>query len=135
MLTSLQNPLALLGRLLIALMFIAAGWSKISGFDGTVGYIASKGLPLATLGAVLAIVVELGAGLALALGWRTQWAAVVLAGFTAVASVIFHNFWGAPAEQAMTQQLMFFKNVAIIGGLLGLAAWGAGALSLDGRRK
>ena len=134
MLTALQNPLALAGRLLLALLFLPAGFSKIAGFAGTVGYIASKGMPLPELGAVLAIVVEVGAGLALLGGFGTRWAALVLAGFTLVATFIFHNFWGVPADQVMVQQLMFFKNMAVVGGLLTVAAWGAGTWSVDAKR-
>ncbi|MBU3739541.1 MAG: DoxX family protein [Rhodoferax sp.] len=131
--SSLQNGLALIGRLLLALLFLPAGLSKITGFAGTVGYIGSVGLPLASLGAVLAIVVEVGGGLALLAGYRTRVAALVLAAFTLVASVFFHAYWSAPADQAFVQQLMFFKNIAVVGGLLVLAAFGPGATSLDAR--
>lgn len=134
MFTSLQNPLTLVGRLLLALLFLPAGISKIGGFVGTVGYIASKGLPLPTAGAAIAILVEVLGGLALIAGFGTRWAALALAGFTLVATVIFHNFWGMPADQVMVQQLMFFKNIAVVGGLLVLAAHGAGAWSLDAKR-
>lgn len=130
---SLQNTLSLVGRLLLALLFLPAGLSKIGGFAGTVGYISSVGLPLPALGAVLAIVVEVGGGLALLAGFGTRVAAIALALFTLVATVIFHAYWAVPAEQAMMQQLMFFKNIAVVGGLLVLAAHGAGALSLDAR--
>jgi putative oxidoreductase len=130
---ALQPHFSLVGRLLLALLFVPAGVMKITGFSGTVGYIASVGLPLASLGAVLAIVVEVGAGLALAVGWRIRWAALVLAAFTLVATVLFHNFWAMPADQAFVQQLMFFKNIAVVGGLLVVAAFGAGALSLDAK--
>jgi putative oxidoreductase len=130
-----MNPiLALIGRLLFALMFIPAGFSKISGFGGTVGYIASAGLPAPTLAAIGAIVVEVGCGIAIALGFKTRVAALILAAFTLVASVFFHAFWGAAADQQFVQQLMFFKNLAIVGGLLVLAAQGAGALSVDAKR-
>ncbi|MFZ4286582.1 DoxX family protein [Variovorax sp. HJSM1_2] len=134
MLNSLQNPLNLVGRLLIALLFLPAGISKLTGFAGTVGYIASKGLPMPSVGAAIALVVEIVGGLALIFGFGTRIAALVLAVFTLGASVFFHNYWGVPAEQAMVQQLMFFKNIAVIGGLLVLAAHGAGAWSLDARR-
>lgn len=133
MLNAFQNPLSLIGRLLLALLFIPAGLSKISGFEGTVGYIASVGLPLPTLAAVGTIALEIGAGLMLALGWKTRWAALALAAFTLLATVIFHNFWAMPADKAFVQQLMFFKNIAVVGGLLVVAAFGAGRLSLDGR--
>jgi putative oxidoreductase len=135
MLTSLQNPLTLIGRLLFALLFLPAGISKIAGFAGTVGYIGSKGLPMPALGAVIAIIVEVGGSLALISGFGTRMAALVLAVFTLVATFFFHNFWGVPVDQAMMQQLMFYKNIAVVGGLLVLAAHGAGAWSLDARRQ
>lgn len=131
---SLQNPLTLTGRLLLALLFLPAGIGKIGGFAGTVGYIGSVGLPLPQLATVLAIVVEVGGGLALLAGYGTRLAALALALFTLVATFVFHNFWAMPPEQVMMQQLMFFKNMAIVGGLLTLAASGAGAWSLDARR-
>lgn len=134
MTTSFQNPLALVGRLLLALLFLPAGISKIAGFAGTTGYIASKGLPLPELGVVIAILVEVGGSLALIAGFRIRMAALALAGFTLVATFVFHNFWGVPADQAMVQQLMFYKNIAVVGGLLLLAAHGAGAWSMDARR-
>ena len=123
-----------LGRLLLAALFLPAGLSKITGFEGTVGYIGSMGLPAPALGAVIAIAVEVLGGLALILGWHTRIAALVLALFTLAASVIFHAYWAAPAEQAFVVQLLFFKNIAVIGGLLILAAQGPGAYSVDARR-
>ncbi len=131
---SLQNPLTLTGRLLLALLFLPAGIGKIGGFAGTVGYIGSVGLPLPQLATVLAIVVEVGGGLALLAGYGTRLAALALALFTLVATFVFHNFWAMPPEQVMMQQLMFFKNIAVVGGLLVLAAHGAGAYSVDARR-
>lgn len=134
MLNALQNPLSLLGRVLIAVLFLPAGFGKLTGFAGTVGYISSVGLPLPTLAAVLAIVVEIGGGLAVLTGFGTRIAALALALFTLTASFFFHNYWGAPADQQFMQQLLFFKNIAVAGGLFTLAAWGAGAWSLDARR-
>lgn len=134
MISNFQNPLALVGRLLLALLFLPAGISKIGGFAGTVGYIASKGLPMASAAAVATIVIEVAASLALIAGFGTRWAALVLAGFTVIATFIFHNFWAMPADQAMMQQLMFYKNIAVVGGLLVLAAHGAGAWSVDAKR-
>jgi len=133
-LNSLQNPLSLVGRLLLAVLFLPAGIGKIAGFAGTVGYIASAGAPLPEVAAIIAIIVEVGGGLLLILGYQTRLVAFALAAFTLVASVIFHNYWTLPAGQQMVQQLLFMKNIAVVGGLLTLAAWGAGALSLDGKR-
>ena len=132
--SSLQNPIALIGRLLLAYLFIPAGIGKLTGFAGTVGYITSKGLPMPEVAAGLAIVVELGVGLMLLVGFQTRWAALVLTLFTLAAGFFFHNYWAVPADQAMVQQLMFNKTVAIAGGLLAFAAFGAGAFSLDAKR-
>lgn len=132
--TSLQNPLALAGRILLALLFIPAGVGKLTGFAGTVAYTASAGVPMPQVAVALALLVEVVGGLALLLGWQTRWAALALAFFTLVASFFFHNFWALPAEQAGMQQLLFYKNVAVAGGLLAFAAFGAGGLSVDARR-
>jgi len=132
---ALQNPVSLLGRILLAFLFLPAGIGKLTGFAGTVGYIASVGLPIPQVAAVVALIVEIVGGIALIVGFNTRIAALALSVFTLVASIFFHNFWAAPAEQHMVQQLLFFKNIAVIGGLLTLAAWGAGAWSLDARRK
>ena len=132
--TSLQNPLALIGRLLLAYLFIPAGIGKIGGFAGTAGYIASKGLPMPEVGAALAIVIEIGLGLLLLVGFQTRWAALILSLFTLAAGFFFHNYWAVPADQAMMQSLLFNKNLAIVGGLLAFAAFGAGAFSLDAKR-
>lgn len=131
--TPTTDALALVARLLFGYFFIPAGIGKIMGFAGTAGYIASVGLPMASLGAVLAIVVEVGGGLAVLLGFKTRIAALVLAVFTLAASVFFHAYWAAPEAQKMVAQLLFNKNLAVIGGLLLLAAFGPGRFSLDKR--
>jgi putative oxidoreductase len=132
---STQNALSLAGRALLALLFIPAGWGKIAGFAGVTGYIASKGIPLPQVCAALAIAAELGLGLLLLVGWQARWAALGLAVFTLVVTPIFHNFWAMPEAQQMMQQQAFFKNLAVAGGLLVVAAFGAGGWSLDGRRE
>jgi putative oxidoreductase len=134
MFTQLQNPLAFAGRLLLAALFLPAGLAKMTGFAGTVGYIASVGLPAATLAAVAAILVEVLGGVALILGLGTRLAALALALFTLVASFIFHAYWAVPADQAYVTELLFFKNIAVAGGLMVLAASGAGGWSIDARR-
>ena len=131
---SIQNPLNLAARLLMVALFLPAGIGKLTGFAGTVGYISSVGLPLPTLAAAIALIVEIVGSLALLVGFGTRIAALVLAAFTLVASFFFHNYWGVPADQAFMQQLLFFKNIAVVGGLLAIAANGAGAWSLDSRR-
>ena len=127
-------PVAALARVLLALMFVLAGFSKFGGLAGTAGYIAGKGLPMPYLAAVVAATVEVVGGLALMIGYQTRIAALVLAVFTVFASIYFHNFWAVPADQAMVQQLMFMKNLSVTGGLLFVFALGAGPASLDARR-
>lgn len=132
--TPAHDAMALIGRVLIALLFVPSGWSKLVGFAGTVGYIASTGVPLPEVCAAIAVAAELGLALLLLVGWQARWVALGLAVFTFVISFIFHNFWGSPPDQVMMQQLNFFKNMAISGGLFAFAAFGAGAFSIDGRR-
>lgn len=131
---SVQDTLNLAARLLIVALFLPAGIGKLTGFEGTVGYIASGGLPLPAVDAALAVAVEIGASLALLAGFGTRIAAAVLAVFTLAASVFFHAYWAVPADQVYVNQLLFFKNIAVIGGLLMLVAYGPGRWSLDARR-
>ena len=130
MMNALQNPLSFVGRALLALLFIPAGFGKISGFAGAVGYAAAKRVPLPEVAIGLAIVVELGLGLGLLLlvGFQTRWAALAIAFFTVVITFIFHPVYDPAQMQA------FFKNLAIVGGLLTVAAWGAGGWSVDAKR-
>jgi putative oxidoreductase len=130
---SLQNPLALIGRILLALMFVVSGYGKIADVGGTAGYIASVGMPMPQVMAILAIVVELGSAIALIIGFKARWAAFALAVFTLVATMYFHKYWAMPAAEQMMQQLMFLKNLAVTGGLLLVVAYGPGAWSVDKR--
>jgi putative oxidoreductase len=127
------NAMALSGRVLLALVFLLSGIGKLRGFDGTVGYISSVGLPLPGVLTALALALEIVAGVALILGYRTRWAALALAAFTLVAAFLFHNFWSMPEQAQVMQQIMFLKNLAIAGGLLMVAAYGPGAWSVDRR--
>jgi len=108
-----------------------SGWGKLTSFAATAGYIGSKGLPLSEVLAAISIAIELGAGLALILGFKARWAALALAVFIVVITPIFHNFWAVPAAQAMAQQINFEKNVSILGGMLIIVAFGPGRYSLD----
>ena len=133
--TGAQDAATLLGRILLAWLFIPAGWGKIAGFAGVTGYIASKGVPLPEVAAALAIAVELGLGILLLIGWQARWAALGLAIFVAVITPIFHNFWAVPEAQKMMQSQAFWKNLAVIGGLLFVHAFGPGGWSVDGRKR
>ena len=123
---------ALLARILLALIFITSGYGKIAGFEGLTGYIASKGMPFPSLMALGAIVVELGGGLLLLVGYRARWAALAIFLFLIPTTLIFHNFWSVAADQVAGQQTDFFKNVAIMGGMLMVWAFGPGRVALGG---
>ncbi len=117
------------GRLLLAPIFLISGVGKIAAPGAMIGYIESAGLPLPELALWLAVVFEIGGGLLLVFGYQTRRAAIALLVFTFVATFGFHtNF----ADQ--NEMVMFLKNLAIIGGLLQVIAFGAGAYSLDSRR-
>ena len=115
-----------MGRVFLALIFIIAGAQKITGYEGTQGYMESMGVPGALL--PLVILLEVVGGLTLMLGWHTRITAFLLAGFTIVATLIFHSNLGD-----QTQMLFFLKNLAIAGGLLLVALHGAGPWSIDNR--
>ncbi|MEL3889138.1 DoxX family protein [Ferrovibrio sp. MS7] len=132
---SLEKFAPLLGRILIALLFIPAGISKLTGFAGTVGYIKSVGLPLPEVGAVIAILVEVVVAGAVLVGFKARYAALILALFTIAAAIGFHNFWAMEEAKVMLNRIQFFKNLAISGGLFFIVAYGAGPLSLDNRAK
>lgn len=121
----------LLGRILIAFIFVFAAYGKITGFEGTVGYIASKGMPVPQLAAIGAILIEMGGGLMLVLGLKARWAAAALFVFTLLTALIFHDFWAAAADQAQNQMIHFMKNISMAGGLLYVLVHGSGPLSLD----
>lgn len=124
-----DKTLVLLGRILIAAIFIQSGYGKLMNIGGTAGWFGSIGLPVPVATAWVVALVELVGGIAVLVGFRTQIAAIVLALFTVASGFIAHfNF----ADQ--TQAIMFMKNLAIAGGFLFLAARGAGPWSLDARR-
>jgi putative oxidoreductase len=123
-----QDRIALVGRVLLAAIFVMSGLGKVAAPAATLAYMKAAGLPFAPLGLAAAALIELGGGLALILGYRTRVAAAVLAIFALVTAAVFHS---ALADQ--NQLIHFFKNVAMAGGLLQVAAFGGGRLSLDAR--
>ncbi len=132
------NGLAnILGRFLLALIFLVSGIGKIGAWDGTVAAMRDVGMPLPQVLLPIAIVVEILGALMLILGYKARWAALMLVVFLIPASYFFHAFWSIPAESAeqarerQTQITLFMKNVAIAGGLLIVAARGAGPGSID----
>jgi putative oxidoreductase len=124
----LNASIQLIGRMLMSAIFIMAGINKIGGYAGTQGYMESMGVPGALL--PLVILLEVGGGLAILLGWQTRVAAFLLAGFCVVSAVIFHaNF----TDQM--QSILFLKNLAVAGGFLFLVAGETHKWSIDARRK
>lgn len=128
-----QDLAALAGRILLAVLFIWSGFGKIGGYDGTAGYMAAKGLPMVGILLPLTILTELGGGLLLAVGYKARWVALLLFLFLIPTTLIFHAFWGIDPKMVQMQQINFFKNVSIMGGMLMVFAFGPGALSLDRR--
>lgn len=125
---ALNATLTLMARVLMAWIFIGAGLSKLgAGYAGTQGYMASVGLPGELL--PLVILLEIGGGIALVLGFQARLTALALALFSIVSAFMFH----AAADQM--QQIMFMKNLAMAGGLLAFTVFGAGRLSLDGEQR
>jgi putative oxidoreductase len=122
------KAIPLVGRILLAAIFVLSGVGKIFAPEATQGYIAHAGLPFPQLAFVVAVALEIGGGLLLAVGYKTRIAAIVLAVFSVATALIFHNAVGDQNEF-----IHLLKNLAIAGGLLQVVAFGAGALSLDAR--
>jgi putative oxidoreductase len=127
---TLANAATLAGRVGLGLLFVISGFGKITGFAGTAGYMASKGMPMAEALLVGAIAIELIGGLMLVAGFKARWAALAIAAFLVPTTLIFHSPVGPEAQAQMTQ---FLKNLSILGGMLYVAAFGAGAWSVDRR--
>jgi putative oxidoreductase len=120
----------LVGRILIAIIFLVSGIGKIGGFAGTAGYMASKGLPMAEVLLVITIVIEIGAAAMLILGFKARLGATLLFLWMIPVTFIFHNFWAVPAAEQQLQTIMFMKNLAIMGAMLYIMAFGSGKYSL-----
>lgn len=123
----LYNAAELLGRILIAVLFLISGLAKIGAYAGTQTYMASMGVPGVLL--PLVILTEAGGAIAILLGWKMRWAAFALAGFCILTATLFHSHF---ADKG--QMTSFMKDIALAGGFLVLFAHGAGAWSLDGRK-
>ena len=124
----IQSIAAPAGRILISLMFVTSGFSKISGYVATQGYMEAMGVPGALLPLVIAV--ELLGGLTVMLGWHTRIAAFLLAGFSLLSALLFHANFGD-----QMQMIMFMKNISIAGGFLMIVSLGGGAFSLDSRKE
>ena len=126
----------LVGRILLALLFLVAGTRKLMAPAASAGYFAKLGFPMTDVLVWVVIAVEIGGALLLILGWKARWAAYALAIFTVIATFAAHRFWEfGDAAQYAAQLNNFLKNLAVIGGMLILAATGPGPNSVDGRRR
>lgn len=128
----------LLGRLLLANLFIVSGFKKITAFAVSAGYMAAK-MPaldpnLIKIMLIVTIAIELGGGLMILAGWQARWAATIIFLWMIPVTYLFHAYWGLPPDQMQAQFIQFQKNMAIMGALLFVVAQGTGAYSL-GRDK
>ena len=125
--------ISFLGRLLMSLIFLFSGLEKLRTWKQTAAYMTSKRMPWVPFFLVGAIVLEVGGGISVFLGWETKIGAVALILFLISAALIFHNFWACEGMERQIQMAMFLKNVSIMGGLLLLVYFGPGPMSIDGR--
>lgn len=128
-----NNSLNLVARILLASLFLSAGISKITNFQAITDLVAAIGIPYADVGTGLVILLEVLGSIAIIVGYRARVAAILLGIFTIITAFLFHNYWAAPVEQQYVQQLLFFKNISIAGGLFLLASFNSGKWSLDSR--
>ena len=132
-----KDLVLLIARILLVTLFVLFGWQKITAFGTTTNYFASLGVPLPSLAACVAIVIELGFGPAIALGVRTRPLALLFAFYAVACGIIGHPYWGLSGAEQIDAEIHFYKNVGIAGGFLLLYLTGAGRYSLDelGHRK
>lgn len=121
----------LVGRILLSAIFLMSGIGKIGSFTGTAGYMASKGLPMAEVLLAITIVIEIGAALMIIGGFKARLGAAALFLWMIPVTFLFHNYWAMPADQQMIQQIMFMKNLGLMGGMLYIMAFGSGPMSID----
>jgi len=129
-----QKWMLLLGRLLMSVIFIASGLGKLTHFGPTAQGMAEMKIPLATVALVITLCIEIGGGLMVLTGFGARYAALVMFLWLIPVTLVYHHFWGIPAEQQMMQQINFLKNVAIMGGLLILAYASPGKTAVSAPR-
>jgi len=129
----LQHAAPLVGRGLLSVIFLLSGVGKLADWSGTAGYMASKHMPAVPFFLLAAVTFELLGGLSVLTGFKARWGALALIVFLIPVTLIFHNFWAYEGMEQKTQMINFLKNLAIMGGLLMVAANGAGPISVDER--
>ncbi|WP_233805435.1 DoxX family protein [Paraburkholderia sp. HP33-1] len=128
-----KDVVLLVARILLMVLFVLFGWSKLTGFSGTVAYMTSTGAPMPELSAVIAVVMELVVGVALLVGFFTRPLALLLAVYTLGTAIIGHHYWNMTGAMQYDNMIHFYKNIGIIGGLLLLCVSGPGKYSFDRR--
>jgi len=130
-----KDGVLLAARVLLVVLFLIFGWGKLVDFGGTLGYFTKAGVALPSIAAVVAVVMEFPVGIALALGLLTRPLALALAVYTFGAAMLGHPYWTMTGEAAYMNEINFYKNIGIIGGLLALYVAGAGKFSVDAKLK
>jgi putative oxidoreductase len=126
-----KDELILVARVLLMILFVIFGWGKLTGFSGTVAFMASEGAPAPTLSAIIAVVMEFFVGIAIVIGFYTRPLALLFALYTLGTALIGHHFWTMAGDERMANMINFYKNISIMGGLLLLCVTGAGRYSID----
>ncbi|MPW21467.1 DoxX family membrane protein [Paraburkholderia sp. CNPSo 3157] len=126
-----KDALLLIGRVLLVVLFVLFGWSKLTGFSGTEQYMAATGAPVPAVAAIIAVVMELAVGIVIAIGFKTRPLALLLAVYTLATAFIGHHFWTQTGMEHFVNMINFYKNISIIGGLLLLFVTGPGKYSID----
>ena len=127
----MRDEIILCARILLVTLFVIFGWSKLTNYDGAVGYMATTGVPAPQIAAVIAIVVEFFVAIAVLVGAFTRKLAVLMAGYTLATAFIGHHYWTMSGTEQYSNEINFYKNVSIMGGFLLLFITGAGRYSLD----
>nr|WP_241017564.1 DoxX family protein [Burkholderia sp. Ac-20349] len=128
-----KDELILVARILLMVLFVMFGWSKLTGFSGTVASMASSGVPAPELSTIIAVVMEFVVGIALVVGFHTRLLALLLALYTFGTAIVGHHYWNMTGTVQYDNMIHFYKNISIIGGLMLLCVTGAGRYSVDGR--
>ncbi|KJK04234.1 MAG: DoxX family protein [Ralstonia sp.] len=126
-----RDELILLARILMMVLFVMSGWGKLTGFQGTVGYMTSTGAPMPMVAAAVAVVMEFGVGIALLIGLWTRPLALLMALFVLGTSFIAHSYWDMQGAMEAANKIQFYKNLSIMGGLFLLAAVGPGRYAVQ----
>jgi putative oxidoreductase len=129
----LSDEVVLVARILLVALFVVFGWSKLTNYTGTVGYMTQTGVPLPFIATLVAIVVEFVVALAVSIGFWTRPLALLLALYTLATALIAHHFWTMEGANRYANSINFYKNISIVGGFLLLYVTGAGRYSLDAR--